>query len=122
MGDDESSLLEMVDIAIRSRAGLCPPWWAAPLGFLHGEAWDEEAVKQAAHEQRVPPRARRRREREKRRSTPLGGRWHRNAKAQSEREARFDREHEARDVPPGEKEWEAWLASPDFTDGWEDEP
>ena len=105
-----------------AKSGLTPPWWAEPLGFLHGEAWAEEAVKQAAHEQHVPPRRRRRMERAKRRSSRLDGRWHKRAKAQAEREDRFDREHDAREVTLDERAWEAWLVSPDFTDGWEDEP
>jgi len=100
-----------------ARAGLCPPWWAEPLGFLHGEAWTEEQEREAAHALRVPSRARRRREREKRRSSRLDGRWHLQAKAQTEREARFDREHAAREVTLDERYWEAWLVSPDFTEG-----
>ena len=99
-----------------AKAGLTPPWWAKPLGFLHGEAWLEEQEREAAHALRVPPRARRRREREKRRSSRLDGRWHRRAKQRKEREARFDREHEAREVALDERAWRAWLASPDFTD------
>ena len=118
MSDTEAEQIARFERTVLfAKSGLTPPWWAEPLGFLHGEAWAEEAVKQAAHEQHVPPRRQRRMERAKRRSSRLDGRWHAGAKAQQEREAHFDREHAARDVTPDEKEWEAWLASPDFTEG-----
>jgi hypothetical protein len=112
---DESGEFERA--VLLAKAGLTPPWWAEPLGFLHGEAWAEEATKQAAHEQHVPPRARRRREREKRRASRLDGRWHHNAKKQAEREARFER--------VSEEQWGGWCPDfagplgPDFTREWE---
>ena len=102
-----------------ARAGLIPPWWEKPRGAaaLDREAWFEEAAKQADHEQHVPPRARRRREREARRASRLDGRWHRRAKAQAEREARFER--------VSEEQWGGWCPDfaeplgPDFTREWE---
>lgn len=67
-------------------AGLMPPVGA------DSDAWWEEVEARVEHAVAVSTRERRRRERAKRRSSRLDGRWHRRVKAQQDRQRRFERE------------------------------
>lgn len=67
-------------------AGLMPPVEADV------DAWWEGREAACQHDEEVPSRERRRRERAKRRSSRLDGRWHRRVNQQRDRQRRFERE------------------------------
>jgi hypothetical protein len=79
-------------------AGLMPP-----VGVDEDGWWAERELRRE-HAEAVAPRARRRRDREKRRSSRLDGRWHRRVKAQQEREAHFGR-LPVRETHPVPEDW-----------------